>query len=129
MVVDQIVVLPASIKTRLPFFKSESFECFPLTGLSRLAIQTTVGCLDLVNQTEKQKALSPTGKKPAEKSPLDETRMSVGFSTERDEDSGSVSVAANEVEIKMRRRRRNNSEMCIAKANWLMNNNGDERRR
>lgn len=108
---DQRVVLPASVKTRLPFLKSDSLEYFPLTGSSRFAIQTRVGCLDLVNQTEKQKALSPTWKKPAEKSPLDETRVSLGFSTERVEPCGSVSVAENEVEAN---RRRKKIRMCIA---------------
>lgn len=111
--VVQTVVLPASIKTRFPSFERDSFEPFPLTGSSRFAIQITVGSLDLVNQTEKQKALSPTWKNPAEKSPLAETSVSVGFSTERDELSGSVSFAANEVGANKRRRRRKTG-ICIA---------------
>lgn len=102
VVVDQIVIFPASVRTMLPLFLRESFEPLPLTGWSRLAVQTTVGCLERVNQTEKEKALSPTWKKPAVKSPLDDTRVSFCFSTERDEAWWSVSVA-----VANRGRRRN----------------------
>ena len=105
MAVAQITVPPASVKTRLPFFQSDRKEPLPLTGSSRLAIHKTVGCLERVKQTEKQKAFSPTWKKPAEKSPLDEKRMSLCFSTESDEPSRSVSVAAAD-EVEMNRRRR-----------------------
>jgi hypothetical protein len=47
---DQIGVLflSASVKIRLPLLESKSLEFFPLTGWSRFAIQTTVGCLDFV---------------------------------------------------------------------------------
>jgi len=109
--VDQITVPPASVKMRLPFFQSESKEPLPLTGSSRLAIHKTVGCLERVKQTEKQKAFSPTWKKPAEKSPLDERRVSFCFSTESEEPSESVSVAEDEVEMKRRRRK---NLICIA---------------
>ena len=56
------VVLPASDKMRLPCFCNESFEPFPFTGWSRLAIQTTVAKGDdgLVNHTARAKALYPT---------------------------------------------------------------------
>jgi len=54
--VSQIMVPPASVKTRLPLFRSERKEPLPLTGWSRLAIHKTVGCLERVKQTEKQKA-------------------------------------------------------------------------
>ena len=50
-------------------------------------------------------------KKPAEKSPLAESRPSLGFSTEMDMRSGSVSVAANEVEAN---RRKTNTWVSIA---------------
>jgi len=110
--VSQITVPPASVKTRLPFFQSERKESLPLTGSSRLAIHKTVGSLERVKQTEKQKAFSPTWKKPAEKSPLDERRVSPFFSTESEKPSGSVSVAAYEVEMKRRRRKRR--FICIA---------------
>jgi hypothetical protein len=43
--VDQTLNWFASVKTRLPFFKRESVERFPLTGWSRFAIQTTVALL------------------------------------------------------------------------------------
>ena len=65
-----MVILPASLKTRLPSPKSDNFEAFPLTGWSRFAIQSTVGCLDFVNQIAKLKELSPISKKPAEKMPV-----------------------------------------------------------
>ena len=82
--VAQIVNLLASVKIRLPFLRKESFECFPLTGWSRFAIQTTVGEGCLLNHMAKQKALSPTEWNPAEKTPFGEIRTSSGFSTERD---------------------------------------------
>lgn len=107
-----ITVPLASVKTRLPFFQSERWEDFPLTGTSRLAIHKTVGRLDFVKSTEKQKALTPTWKKAAEKSPLDETRVSLGFSTESEEPSKSVSVVPTEVETK---RRRKKNRMYIAR--------------
>lgn len=56
--VDQTVNWAASVSTRLPELRRESFERFPLTGWSRLAVQTTV--LGLVNHMEKEKAFLPT---------------------------------------------------------------------
>lgn len=103
--VAQMMVPPASVKTTLPSFQRERCEPLPLTGLSRLAIHKTVGRSDLVNHTEKQKALSPTWKNPAEKSPLDETMVSFCFSTESEEPSGSLSIVPKEVGTKRRRRK------------------------
>jgi hypothetical protein len=37
-----------------------------------------------VNHTAKQNELSPIEKNPAEKSPFAETKLSLGFSTDRD---------------------------------------------
>ena len=68
----------------LPSFKTESFEPFPSTGSSRFAIQTMVGTEGLVIHMEKQKALSPTVKNPAENSPFSETNLSLGLSTDKD---------------------------------------------
>lgn len=50
---------PASVNMSLPPFCNKSFEPFPLTGWSRLAVQTIVGPNDLVNHMAKIKALSP----------------------------------------------------------------------
>ena len=84
-----VLVIQTAIPTELvrisfPSFKTESFEPLPSTGSSRFAIQTTVKTEDLLNHMAKQKALSPTGRNPAEYSPFAETNMSLGWSTDRD---------------------------------------------
>lgn len=57
----QTVFLPASVNMSSPPFCNKSFDPFPLTGWSRLAVQTTVRSNDLANHTAKMNALSPTG--------------------------------------------------------------------
>ena len=70
---------PASERMRLPEGRRVTEESFPLTGLSRLAVQTTaVG--DWEYQTANMKALSPT----AENVESGEVMTSWGFSTERE---------------------------------------------
>ena len=79
------MVIPSElVSISWPSAKIESTEPLPLTGSSRFAIQTTVGVEDLFNHMAKQKALSPTGKNPAENSPFSETNLSLGYSTDRD---------------------------------------------
>ncbi|KAG5543596.1 hypothetical protein RHGRI_016367 [Rhododendron griersonianum] len=81
----------ASVSMRLPDLRRESLERFPLTGWSRLAIQTAVRLpsdVGSVNHMEKQYAFSPNKWKPAEKIPFGEIRTS---ETERDENVGNVS--------------------------------------
>lgn len=56
VLVDQTVNWSASVRMRLPVLRREREERFPLTGWSRLAIQTTVAdwrCC-WVNQMAKQ---------------------------------------------------------------------------
>jgi len=57
--VDHTWNWPASVSTRLPVVRRDSVERFPLTGWSRLAIQTTVSG-ERVYHIAKQKAFSPT---------------------------------------------------------------------
>lgn len=55
--VDQTGNWAASVSTRLPDLRRESSERFPLTGWSRLAVQTTVRLpseVGLVNHMEKE---------------------------------------------------------------------------
>jgi hypothetical protein len=60
-----------------------------------------------VNHMEKQKALSPTGKNPAENSPFAETNASlIGFSTGRDEPLRMSSVSDEDREGTCSRQRR-----------------------
>lgn len=47
----QTVFLPASVNMSSPPFCNKSFDPFPLTGWSRLAVQTTVRSNDLANHT------------------------------------------------------------------------------
>ena len=82
--VVQMVIPSELVSISWPSAKIESTEPLPLTGSSRFAIQTTVGVEDLFSHMAKQKALSPTGKNPAENSPFSETNLSLGFSTDRD---------------------------------------------
>jgi hypothetical protein len=66
---------------------------------------------------EKQKALSPTGKKPAENSPFAETNASLGFSTDRDEPLRRSSVSDEDREGACSRHiRKNKIEIFIRNA-------------
>jgi hypothetical protein len=70
-----------------------------------------------VNHMEKQKALSPTGKKPAENSPFAETNASLGFSTDRDEPLRRSSVSDEDREGACSRHiRKNKIEIFIRNA-------------
>jgi hypothetical protein len=64
---------------------------------------------------EKQKALSPTRKRPAENSPFSETNASAGFSTDKDEALRMSSVLDEDREGVFRRhsRKRNRIEISI----------------
>ncbi|CAA7389795.1 unnamed protein product [Spirodela intermedia] len=52
--VSQTRLPSASFNTRLPLFSRRTVDSLPFTGLSLLAIQTTVLSTEEVNQTEKQ---------------------------------------------------------------------------
>ena len=115
VLVVQTLMPTEFVRISLPSLKRESSEPFPSTGSSRLAIQTTVGAEERVNHMEKQKALSPTGKKPAENSPFAETNASAGFSTDKDEALRMSSVLDEDREGVFRRhsRKRNRIEISI----------------
>lgn len=67
-----------------------------------------------MNQTAKLNALSPTGKNPAENTPLDEIRTSVFLSTDRNEPPLSVSSVVDEKQsVWMRQTARKTDDVVV----------------
>lgn len=120
VLVVQTVIPTELVRMSFPSFKTESFEPVPSTGSSRFAIQTTVEFLDLLNHMAKQKALSPTGKNPAEYSPFAETNR---FSIDRDVPPrvSLSNVLANCGRVCNRHRRRKKTEISMTNVRARLN--------